>query len=107
MEWSYCFSPFNRQTYNFKAKRSAIARTTYFFIRLGKRDFLYEYLDRQWIQHQRWNKKHSTKLPLSVIWCDIDRLRRFSNRYGYLCSDRILRNIGDVFNNFNRYPWRW
>lgn len=75
--------------------------------RLGKRDYLLKYLDRQWIQHRHRNKKHGTKLPLSMILWDIDGFRRFTSRYGYLYGDRILQNIGDVLNNFNRYPFNF
>lgn len=35
--------------------------------------------------------------PMSIISCDIDRLKRVNDQYGYDAGDRILVRFGEIF----------
>ncbi|QJX00869.1 GGDEF domain-containing protein [Frigoriglobus tundricola] len=64
--------------------------------RLHNRRALNEFLERELIRSQRYNR------PVSVILFDLDRFKAVNDSHGHLCGDHVIREVADLLRAVTR-----
>jgi diguanylate cyclase (GGDEF)-like protein len=65
---------------------------------LFNRRYFEEQFEREWLRHKR------QKLPLGVVFIDIDFFKAYNDHYGHLQGDECLRNVAQVIALATRRP---
>ena len=75
-----------------KAEYTSLKRKaeTDFLTGLANRHKFSDYL------HEQWVRCEEDKLPLSIIFIDIDHFKLFNDEYGHIAGDKCLKRIGET-----------